>query len=90
MGAKFSAPIQIGPGTHPASYTAGTDSLLGIKWTKHGINLPPSSGYSRAMPLLPCAFMAGYRGKFTYTTHRMNLILKEGCFSSTFVTTSDE
>ena len=26
-GARFSAPIQTGPGTHPASYTMGTGSL---------------------------------------------------------------
>jgi hypothetical protein len=24
MGARFSAPVQIGPGAHPASYTLGT------------------------------------------------------------------
>jgi hypothetical protein len=29
MGARFSAPIQIGPGALPASYTMGTGSFLG-------------------------------------------------------------
>jgi len=28
-GAKFSAPVQTGPGVHPASYTIGTGSFLG-------------------------------------------------------------
>jgi hypothetical protein len=28
-GAKFSAPVQTGPGTHPASCTMGTDSFPG-------------------------------------------------------------
>jgi hypothetical protein len=27
VGARFSAPVQTGPGTHPASYTMGTGSL---------------------------------------------------------------
>ena len=28
-GARFSAPVQTGPGAHPASYTMGTGSFLG-------------------------------------------------------------
>jgi len=31
VGARFSAPVQTGPGTHPASYTMGTGSLSGGK-----------------------------------------------------------
>ena len=27
---KFSAPVQIGPGSHPASYTMGTGSFPGV------------------------------------------------------------
>jgi hypothetical protein len=30
-GARFSAPIQTGPGGHPASYKMGTGSLLRVK-----------------------------------------------------------
>ena len=30
-GASFSAPVQIGPGAHPASCTMGTGSFLGVK-----------------------------------------------------------
>jgi TATA-binding protein-associated factor Taf7 len=29
LGARFSAPVQTGPGAHPASYTMGTGSLPG-------------------------------------------------------------
>jgi len=29
--ASFSAPVQTGPGAHPASYTMGTGSFLGGK-----------------------------------------------------------
>jgi hypothetical protein len=32
VGARFSATIQSGPGAHPASYTMGTGSFLGVKW----------------------------------------------------------
>jgi hypothetical protein len=38
-GARFSAPLQTGPGAHPASYTMGTESLLGLKRPGQ----PPSS-----------------------------------------------
>jgi len=31
MGVRFSAPIQTGPGAHPASYTMGTESFQGVK-----------------------------------------------------------
>ena len=31
VGARFSAPIQTGPGAHPASCTIGTGSFLGVK-----------------------------------------------------------
>jgi len=39
MGARFSAPIQIGP----AYYTMGIESLLGVKWPGYGISHPPPS-----------------------------------------------
>jgi len=40
LGARFSVPIQTGPGAHPASYTMGTGSLPGVKWLGHGIVHP--------------------------------------------------
>jgi hypothetical protein len=30
VGARFSAPVQIGPGAHPASYTRGTGTFHGV------------------------------------------------------------
>jgi len=31
--ARFSAPVQTGPGAHPASYTMNTGSFPGVKWS---------------------------------------------------------
>ena len=41
--ARFSAPAQTGPGSHPASYTMGTGSFLGVKRPGRGVDHPPSS-----------------------------------------------
>jgi len=52
------APVQTGPGAHPASCTMGTRSFLGVKsgrgvmLTPHSL-LVPWSRKSRAIPLLP-------------------------------------
>ena len=43
MGARFSAPVQTGPGAHPASYTVGTVSFPGVKQPGRGVDHPPSS-----------------------------------------------
>jgi len=44
MGAKFSAPLQTGPGAHPASCTMGTGSFPGVKRPGRGVGHPlPSS-----------------------------------------------
>jgi len=58
--ARFSAPVQTGPGAHPASCTMGTGSFPGVK--RPGRNDDPSPHSSavvkkgRAIPLLPlCA-----------------------------------
>jgi hypothetical protein len=54
-GARFSAPVQTGPGAHPASCTMGTGSFPGVKCgrgvllTTH-ILLVPRSWKSRAIP----------------------------------------
>jgi hypothetical protein len=40
VGARFSAPVQTGPGTHPASYTMGTGSFSGVK-RDQGVTLTP-------------------------------------------------
>jgi hypothetical protein len=41
--ARFSAPVQTGPGAHPPSCTMGTGSFLGLKRPGRGADhLPPS------------------------------------------------
>jgi hypothetical protein len=58
LGARFSAPVQTGPGAHPASCTMGTGSFPGVKYgrgvllTTHPL-LVPWSWKGRAIPLLP-------------------------------------
>jgi hypothetical protein len=58
VGARFSAPVQTGPGAHPASCTMATGSFPGVKsgrgvtLTPHPLLVPwPRKG--RAIPLLP-------------------------------------
>jgi hypothetical protein len=41
--ARFSAPVQTGPGAHPASYTMGTGSFPGVKRPGRGVDYPPPS-----------------------------------------------
>ena len=44
VGARFSAPVQTGPGTYPASHTMGTGSFPGVKRPGRGVDHPsPSS-----------------------------------------------
>jgi hypothetical protein len=58
VGARFSAPIQTDPGTHPASCTMGTGSFPGVK-SGRGVTLTPHlllvswSWKSGAISLLP-------------------------------------
>ena len=40
-GARFSAPVQTGPGAHPASYTMDTGSFPGVKRPGHGVDHSP-------------------------------------------------
>jgi hypothetical protein len=55
---RFFAPVQTGPGTHPASCTMGIMSFPGVK-SSWGVTLAPHpllvlwSWKSRAIPLLP-------------------------------------
>ena len=42
-GARFSAPVETGPGSHPASYTTGTGSFPGVKRAGRGVGHPPPS-----------------------------------------------
>jgi hypothetical protein len=43
VGARFSAPVQTGPGAHPASYTMGDGSFPGVKRPGRGVDPPPLS-----------------------------------------------
>ena len=58
VGARFSAPVQTGPGAHPGSCTMGTVSFPGVK-SGRGVTLTPHpllvpwSRKSTAIPLLP-------------------------------------
>ena len=40
-GARFSAPVQTGPGAHLASYTMDTGSFPGVKRPGSGVDHPP-------------------------------------------------
>ena len=42
-GARFSAPVQTGPETHPDSCTLGTGSFPGLKQPGRGVDHPPPS-----------------------------------------------
>jgi len=41
VGATFFVSLQTSPGAHPASYTMGTESFLGVKRPGLGIDHPP-------------------------------------------------
>jgi hypothetical protein len=41
VGARFSAPIQNGPGVNPASYVMGAVSLPGVKRSGRGVDHTP-------------------------------------------------
>jgi hypothetical protein len=43
LGEIFSAPVQTGPGEHPATYTMGTGSLPGVKRPGRDEHQPPSN-----------------------------------------------
>ena len=43
VGVRFSAPAQTGTEDHPASYTMGTVSFLGVKWPGPGVDHQPPS-----------------------------------------------
>jgi hypothetical protein len=56
-GARFSAPVQTCPGAHPASYTMGTGSFLGVKRPGRGVDhpLPSSAGVKERVELYICS-----------------------------------
>jgi len=53
LGARFSAPVQTGPGSHQAFYTIGTGSFPGVKRPEPGVDHPaPSSADVGKVPWL--------------------------------------
>jgi len=43
LGARFSAPVQTGPGAHPASYTMGNGPFPEIRRPRRWVHHPPPS-----------------------------------------------
>jgi len=41
--ARFSAPVQTGPGAYPVSYTTGNGFFPGVKRLERGVDHPPTS-----------------------------------------------
>jgi len=63
MEARFSAPIQTGPGDHPDSYRMGTGSFPGVKRLGHGLEHPlPSNAEvkGRVQPYLYSTFVPSW------------------------------
>jgi len=88
--ARFSAPVQTGPGTHPASCTMSGGPFQGLMRPRRGVGHPlPSSAEIKervdyTCPLPPFwAFVACSRGNFTFCFY-VNLIVfklafRHGC-----------
>ena len=80
-GERFSAPVQTGPGVHPASYTMGTGSLPGVKRPGCGVDHPPlprAEVNERVIPLLPLwvfVVCSGVKFKFTFT--RLSTVMRQ-------------
>jgi hypothetical protein len=82
-GARFSAPVQTGPGACPASCTMGSGSFPGVKRPGGGVNHPPPSSakvkervelylYS---PSRPSWSVLGWTLPFTFTfTHLVHTL----------------
>jgi len=72
VGARFSAPVQIGPVSHLAYYTMGNGSFPGVKRPERGVEHPLHfcRGWRKSRAILPLpfwTFVASYRVKFTFT-----------------------
>jgi len=70
--ARFSAPAQTGPGAHPAFYTMGTGSFLGIKRPGRGVDHPLTSRIEVKVRAeiyfyYPPRFVACTKANFTFT-----------------------
>jgi len=82
--ARFSTPVQTGPGAHQAYYTMGTWSFPEVKRPGRGVDHPPHLvprlRKSRAIPLLPLwAFVACSRLNFTFTFLSTGVVVTDEC-----------
>ena len=65
MRARFSAPVQAGPGAYPASYTVGTGSFPWVKRPGLGVGHPPPPNAEVKERVQLCLFSPlGLRGLF--------------------------
>ena len=63
METRFSAPVQTGPGAHPASCTMGTGSFQVVKRPERGLShLKPPSAEVKERVELYLSFPLGLRG----------------------------
>jgi len=62
VAARFSAPVQTGPGADPASYTMGTESFKGVKRPGCDADHPPPSSAEVEERELHLYFPLGLRG----------------------------
>jgi len=61
--ARLSAPIQTGPGAHPATYTMGTGSFRVVKRPGRGVAYPPTSSAEVKQRVQPYVHPPPPRGK---------------------------
>ena len=89
-GARFSAPVQTGPGAHPASCTMGTRSFPGVK-SGRGVTLTPHpllvpwSRKGSAIPLLPLWAIRPVQSLSTCTRVHFTLMTEAAGSSETSV-----
>jgi hypothetical protein len=80
----FSAPVQTGPGAHPATYAMGTGSFPGLKRLGRGVNHPPQSLTEVKEGVELWAFVACSRENFTFFNKRWAGPVACGRKSSTY------
>jgi len=51
VGTRFYAPVQTGPGAHPASYTMSTGSSPGVEQPGRGVETPSSTEVKESVEL---------------------------------------
>ena len=66
-GARFTAPVQSGPGAHAASYKMGTGSFPGVKRLGRGVDHSPPTSAEDKKEYPFWAFMSCSRVNFTFT-----------------------